>query len=139
MSSRVPNLSNNFPFLWLPILSFLRLLQAFFRHPHQHGSILKLISLTFASSTIILSTLPVGTSTLSAAQSTAAFHQTRHMSTIWAAHSTRLASSQFTPNSFKLLSLAIPIRKAQGSYCHPRLRSYHPLHTLLVVQSCLQH
>jgi len=139
--SRAPNLSSLFPFLCLHMSSFPRLLQAFFRHPPQHDSILKLISLTFASSMTIPSMLPVGTLMPSAAQSTAALHLMRHTWTIWAAHYTQLASSPFMPNSFKLLFLVIPTRRVQGSYRHPRLWScvINPLLTPLLVQNCLQH
>src|SRR6267142_1319 len=70
--------SSRSPFQCLPMSYFPRLLLVFFRHPPRHGSTLSLISLTFASSMIILNTLPVGTSMLSAAPSTAALRRTRH-------------------------------------------------------------
>jgi len=119
--SRASNLSSLFPFLCLPTSFSPRLLQAFFRHPPQHDSILNLISLTFASSMTIPSMPPVGTLMHSAAQSIVAFHRMRHTWIIWAAHYTQLASSPFTRNSFKMLFLVIPTRRVQGSYRRPRL------------------
>ena len=115
---RAPNLSSLFPFLCLPTTSFPRQLLGFFLHTPQHDSILNLISLPFASSMTIPSMPPVGTLIPSAAQSTAALRQMRHMWTIWAVHYTQLASSPFTRKS-KLLFLVIPTRRVQGSYRRP--------------------